>query len=117
MTSSKKVTKLKRRSFKSTENERFSLGIKQLTDDPWAQAAADMPTGSKGTGKVTKITDFGAFVEIAPGIEGMIHNTELRDETEAEDVVKEGDEIEFVVLSSDSEERRFSLSRKALKQN
>ena len=97
------------------ENERFSLGIKQLTEDPWAAIAAELTTGAKGKGTVTKLTDFGAFVEIAPGIEGMIHNTELRDETEAEDVVKEGDEIEFVVLSSDSEERRFSLSRKALK--
>ena len=98
------------------ENERFSLGIKQLTDDPWAQAAVDMPAGSKGTGKVTKITDFGAFVEISEGIEGMIHISELTDEQigKVEDAVKEGDEIEFIVLATDSEERRFSLSRKAL---
>lgn len=98
------------------ENERFSLGIKQLTEDPWAKAAVDMPPGTKGKGKVTKVTDFGAFVEIAPGVEGMIHISELSDEnvSKAEDVVKEGDEVEFIVLATDSEERRFSLSRKAL---
>jgi small subunit ribosomal protein S1 len=98
------------------ENERFSLGIKQLGEDPWAKAATDLPPGAKGKGKVTKVTDFGAFVEIAPGVEGMIHISELSEDNveRTEDVVKEGDEVEFVVLSSDSEERRFSLSRKAL---
>ena len=98
------------------ENERFSLGIKQLSEDPWAKAAVDMPAGTKGTGKVTKVTDFGAFVEISEGIEGMIHISELSEDNveKVEDAVKEGDEIEFVVLATDSEERRFSLSRKAL---
>ena len=98
------------------ENERFSLGIKQLSEDPWAQAAATMPSGTKGKGVVTKIADFGVFVEIAPGVEGMIHVSELSEDNiqNPEDVVKEGSEIDFVVLSSDSEERRFSLSRKAL---
>ncbi len=98
------------------ENERFSLGIKQLGEDPWLKAARDLVPGTKGTGKITKIVDFGAFVELAPGIEGMIHISELADDTVAkvEDVVKEGDEIEFIILASDSEERKFSLSRKAL---
>lgn len=98
------------------ENERFSLGIKQLGEDPWIKAARDLTPGTKATGKVTKIVDFGAFVELAPGIEGMIHISELSDENVAkvEDVVKEGDEIEFIILASDSEERKFSLSRKAL---
>lgn len=95
--------------------ERFSLGIKQLKEDPWSQAAAEMPSGFKGKGKITKVTDFGAFVEIAPGVEGMIHISELADEnfSRPEEIVKEGDEVDFVVLSSDTEERRFSLSRKA----
>lgn len=98
------------------ENERFSLGIKQLGEDPWIKAARDMAPGTKTTGKVTKIVDFGAFVELAPGIEGMIHISELADENVAkvEDIVKEGDEVEFIILASDSEERKFSLSRKAL---
>ncbi|SMF34532.1 30S ribosomal protein S1 [Pseudobacteriovorax antillogorgiicola] len=98
------------------ENERFSLGIKQLSEDPWAKAAVDMPAGTKGTGRVTKVTDFGAFVEISEGIEGMIHISELSEDNveRVEDAVKEGDEIDFVVLATDSEERRFSLSRKAL---
>lgn len=98
------------------ENERFSLGIKQLGEDPWIKAARDMAPGTKATGKVTKIVDFGAFVELAPGIEGMIHISELADENVAkvEDIVKEGDEVEFIILASDSEERKFSLSRKAL---
>ncbi|MBC7660597.1 MAG: 30S ribosomal protein S1 [Chitinophagaceae bacterium] len=98
------------------ENERFSLGIKQLGEDPWVKAARDLVPGTKGKGKVTKIVDFGAFVELAPGIEGMVHISELADEVVAkvEDVVKEGDEIEFIILASDHEERKFSLSRKAL---
>lgn len=98
------------------ENERFSLGIKQLGDDPWVKASREFHAGTKGKGRVTKIVDFGAFVELSPGVEGMIHISELSDEnvTKVEDVVKEGDEVEFVVLSSDSEERKFSLSRKAL---
>ena len=98
------------------ENERFSLGIKQLGEDPWLKAARDLVPGTKAKGKVTKIVDFGAFVELAPGIEGMIHISELADENVAkvEDVVKEGDEIEFMILASDHEERKFSLSRKAL---
>ncbi len=98
------------------ENERFSLGIKQLGEDPWGKAAKDLPPGTKSTGKVTKVVDFGVFVELAPGVEGMIHVSELADDPNAkvEDLAKEGDTVEFIVLSSDSEERRFSLSRKAL---
>jgi small subunit ribosomal protein S1 len=98
-----------------TEGEKFSLGIKQLTDDPWLAVAKNHPPGSKGKGEVTKVADFGAFVELAPGVEGMIHISELADGQVAktEDAVKEGDEVEFVVLATDADERRFSLSRKA----
>ena len=101
------------------EAERFSLGIKQLTEDPWTKAAAELPPGAKGTGKITKVTDFGAFVEIAPGIEGMIHVSELSADqvNNPADVVKPDEDVEFIVLASDSEERRFSLSRKALLQD
>ena len=99
----------------NTEGEKFSLGIKQLTEDPWVAAARDFVPGSKGKGVVTKLTDFGVFVQIAEGVEGMIHVSELDSQPVEKpgDVVKEGDDIEFLVLSSDSEERRFSLSRKA----
>jgi len=97
------------------EAERFSLGIKQLLEDPWIKTAEGFPAGTKGTGKVTKLTDFGVFVELAPGVEGMIHISELSDgEVEkVADVAKEGDTVEFIVLASDLDERRFSLSRKA----
>lgn len=98
-----------------SEGEKFSLGIKQLTEDPWVAAARDFTPGTKGEGKVTKLTDFGVFVQLVPGVEGMIHISELDAETveKPEQVVKEGDSVEFVVLSSDATERRFSLSRKA----
>jgi small subunit ribosomal protein S1 len=99
-----------------TEGEKFSLGVKQLTNDPWIDVAKAHPAGSKASGKVTKVAEFGAFVELAPGVEGMIHISELSDQTlaKAEDAVKEGDEIEFIVLATDAEERKFALSRKAL---
>ncbi len=102
-----------------TEAERFSLGIKQLGEDPWVKAAEQMPAGTKGTGKITKVADFGAFVEIMPGVEGMIHVSELADEQVAKptDVVKEGDTVEFVVLATDTHERKFSLSRRAFLKN
>ena len=101
------------------EGEKFSLGIKQLTDDPWLALAKSMPAGTRGNGKVTRLTDYGAFVELAPGIEGMIHISELADEQVAKiaDVVKEGDPVDFVVLATDSDERKFSLSRKAFLRN
>ena len=102
-----------------TEGEKFSLGIKQLTDDPWIAVAKTLPPGTKGSGKITKLTDFGAFVELSPGIEGMIHVSELAEEQVAKpaDVVKEGDSVEFVVLATDHDERKFSLSRKAFLRN
>ena len=98
-----------------SEGEKFSLGIKQLTEDPWVKASKEIPAGTKKEGVVTKITDYGVFVEIAPGIEGLIHVSELDTEAVAKpsDVVQQGQSIEFIVLSNDSEERRFSLSRKA----
>ncbi|MCX6126745.1 MAG: 30S ribosomal protein S1, partial [Proteobacteria bacterium] len=98
-----------------TEGEKFSLGVKQLSNDPWLDVAKLHPAGTKASGKVTKVAEFGAFVELAPGIEGMIHISELSDQNvvKAEDVVKEGDEVEFIVLATDAEERKFSLSRRA----
>jgi len=98
------------------ENERFSLGIKQLHADPWTTLAERHPVGSKLKGRVTKVTDFGAFVEIEPGIEGLVHVSELRDERveNPHDVVKEGEEIEIKVIDMDLQERKVALSVKAL---
>lgn len=98
-----------------TEGEKFSLGIKQLSEDPWIGASKLFTPGTKGTGKVTKIADYGVFVQLARGVEGMIHVSELdtKEVLKASDVVKEGDDVEFVVLSIDARDQRFSLSRKA----
>jgi len=98
------------------ENERFSLGIKQIQPDPWTTISERHPVGSRLKGKVTKVTDFGAFVELEPGIEGLVHVSELRDERveNPRDVVKEADEIEVKVIDMDLQERKVALSVKAL---
>lgn len=90
------------------ENMRFSLGIKQLGEDPYEVAAKKMLPGTKGKGKVTRMAEFGAFVEIAPGVEGLIHTSELENPNIAIDA-----DVEFVILNTDSAERRFELSQKA----
>jgi len=98
------------------DNERFSLGIKQLEEDPWIKVVEDHPEGSKGSGKIVRVSDFGVFVDLGNGIDGLIHLSELAEE-KVEDPTKEfkeGDEIEFVVQSIDSGERKISLSRKRL---
>ncbi len=98
------------------ENERFSLGIKQIQPDPWTTLAERHPVGARVKGKVTKVTDFGAFVEIEPGIEGLVHVSEMKDERveNPRDVVKEGDEIDVKVIDMDTQERKVALSIKAL---
>jgi small subunit ribosomal protein S1 len=96
------------------ENERFSLGIKQLSQDPWSTLTERYPIGSRVGGKVTKVTDFGAFVEIEPGIEGLVHVSEMKEERveKPSDVVKEGDEVTVKVIDIDPNERKVSLSIK-----
>jgi small subunit ribosomal protein S1 len=98
------------------ENERFSLGIKQLQQDPWDTLSERTPVGSRVMGKVTKVADFGAFVEIEEGIEGLVHVSELRDERveNPRDVVKEGDDIEVKIIDIDTPDRKVALSVKAL---
>lgn len=98
------------------ENERFSLSIKQLKGDPWHDLPHTHPVGSKLKGKVTKVLEFGAFLEIEPGVEGLIHVSELRAEhtDNAGDVVAVGDELEVVVLDIDSHEHKIALSVRAL---
>jgi len=98
------------------ENERFSLGIKQIQPDPWTTLTERHPVGSRLKGRVTKVTDFGAFVELEPGIEGLVHVSEMRDERveNPRDVVKEGEEVEVKVIDMDLQERKVALSIKAL---
>lgn len=98
------------------ENERLSLGIKQLEEDPWDTIAQRYPVGSKVKGKVSSLTEFGVFVEIEEGIEGLIHNTQLglKREDDPKEYFKVGQEIESEVTTVDRDERRISLSINAL---
>jgi len=99
------------------KNERFSLGIKQLTPDPWKDVARRYRKGEVVAGKVTNVTDFGAFVELEEGIEGLVHVSEIsRDKVEKpSDVLKVGDTLSAVVLHIDPYDRRIGLSIKGLK--
>lgn len=96
------------------EKERISLGLKQLTPSPWQAAANKYPIGSTVKGKVVRIAPFGAFVEIEPGIDGLVHISQLAWERvdKVEDVVNIGDEVEAKVLDIDTENKRMSLSIK-----
>ncbi len=98
------------------ENERFSLGIKQLQPDPWDTLSERTPVGSRVKGKVTKVTDFGAFVEIEPGIEGLVHVSELKEERveNPRDVVNEGQDVEVKIIDINTQDRKVALSMKAL---
>src|SRR5207247_7521574 len=99
------------------ERKRIALGMKQMANDPWE---GDIPgryhPGDLKTGKVTKLTNFGVFVELEPGLEGLLHISELADHKveSPEEVVKVGDEIEVKVLRVDPGERKIGLSRKQL---
>ena len=102
------------------EKTRIQLGMKQLDAHPWDALSADMKIGDKVTGKVVVLADYGAFVEIAPGVEGLIHVSEMSWSTHlrsAQDFVKVGDEIEAVILTLDREERKMSLGIKQLTQD
>ena len=99
------------------ENERFSLGIKQLHPDPWETLAERYPVGSRVQGKVTKVTDFGAFVEIEPGIEGLVHVSEMREGERVDnprEVIRESEDVAVKIIDLDSNDRRIGLSIKAL---
>jgi len=99
------------------EKGRVSLGRKQLLPDPWASAAERYSPGTKLTGKVMSLTDYGAFVELEPGIEGLVHVSEMswsKRKQHPSKIVKEGDEVEVVVLGVDPNERRISLGMKQI---
>ncbi|WP_313374137.1 30S ribosomal protein S1 [Chishuiella sp.] len=96
---------------------RIQLGIKQLEAHPWDALDANIKVGDKVKGKVVVLADYGAFVEVAPGVEGLIHVSEMSWSTHlrsAQDFVKVGDEVEAVVLTLDREERKMSLGIKQL---
>jgi len=98
------------------ENERFSLGIKQLEEDPWERIPKRYKAGTVVSGVVTNITDFGVFVEIEDGVEGLIHISELSKEKikSPEEVVKIGDTVSAVVLKVNKKERKIGLSIKEM---
>ncbi len=98
-----------------TKRRRISLSIKQLTEDPWATVPETFAPDSIVTGKVSKLLDFGVLVELAPGIEGMIHISELSDRrvNSTQEVATVGDEVKVKVLGVDGKKRRISLSIRA----
>jgi small subunit ribosomal protein S1 len=98
------------------ENERLSLGIKQLHVDPWEEIPRKYKPGSRVKGRVTSVTDFGVFLEIEEGIEGLVHVSELSHEKVAspKDFANVGDELEAVVLNVDTVEKKVALSIKSL---
>ena len=102
------------------EKNRVSLGVKQLGDDPWTGLSRRYPQGPRLFGKVTNLTDYGAFVEVEQGIEGLVHVSEMdwtNKNVAPNKVVKLGDEVEVMVLEIDEERRRISLGMKQCKAN
>ncbi len=102
------------------EKNRVSLGIKQLGDDPWVGIARRYPQGTRMFGKVANLTDYGAFVEIEPGIEGLVHVSEMdwtNKNVSPSKVVQLGDEVEVMVLDIDEDKRRISLGMKQCRAN
>ena len=98
--------------------KRIALGLKQLTPHPWDALEADLKVGDKVKGRVVVIADYGAFIEIHPGVEGLIHVSEMswsQHLRSAQDFMKVGDEVEAVILTLDREERKMSLGIKQLK--
>ena len=102
------------------EKKRIALGLKQLTPHPWDALDADLKVGDHVKGKVVVIADYGAFVEIQPGVEGLIHVSEMswsQHLRSAQEFLKVGDEVEAVILTLDRDERKMSLGIKQLKED
>src|SRR5690349_10556055 len=99
------------------EKKRIALGLKQLTPHPWTQLSADLKVGDKVKGKVLLIADYGAFIEVLPGVEGLMHVSEMswsQHLRTPQEFLKPGQEIEAVILTLDREERKMSLGMKQL---
>ncbi|MEF8824312.1 MAG: 30S ribosomal protein S1 [Desulfohalobiaceae bacterium] len=102
------------------ESQKVSLGLKQLVPNPWENIYEKYPEGQKVTGKVTNIMDYGAFVELEPGVEGLVHISEMswtRKLKHPSQMVKNGDEVDVVILGVDAEKKRISLGMKQVKPN
>ena len=102
------------------EKSRVSLGLKQLGEDPWIGIARRYPQNTRLFGKVTNITDYGAFVEIETGIEGLVHVSEMdwtNKNVDPKKIVQLGEEVEVMVLDIDEDRRRISLGMKQCKAN
>ncbi|MGE8287749.1 MAG: S1 RNA-binding domain-containing protein, partial [Stenotrophomonas sp.] len=102
------------------ERNRVSLGLKQLGEDPWDNISRRYPANSRVFGKVSNVTDYGAFVEIEPGVEGLVHVSEMdwtNKNVNPSKVVQVGDEVEVMVLDVDEERRRISLGMKQVAAN
>ena len=102
------------------DKNRIALGLKQLQPHPWDKLDANLKVGDRVKGKVVVMTDYGAFVEIAPGVEGLIHVSEMswsQHLRSAQDFMKVGDEVEAQILTLDRDERKMSLGIKQLKEN
>jgi predicted RNA-binding protein with RPS1 domain len=99
------------------DKKRIGLSLKQATENPWGRVGTEFQVGGHYKGKVTRITDFGAFVELVTGLEGLLHSSEFswaQRNANPKDFAKEGDEIEVVLISADPNKRRMALSRKQL---
>jgi small subunit ribosomal protein S1 len=98
------------------DNKRISLGLKQIQPDPWETVSQRFPMGSRVTGKVVRLTDFGAFVELEPGVDGLLHISQMSNRPIASpaDLVNVGDELTLLVIRVDPNERRIGLSLKEL---
>ena len=104
----------------NADTQRISLGMKQLESDPWDGVAAKYPVGMKLSGQVTNITEYGAFVEVEPGIEGLVHVSEMswtKKNVHPGKIVSTSQEVEVMVLEVDSEKRRISLGLKQAQRN
>jgi small subunit ribosomal protein S1 len=102
------------------DNEKISLGLKQLEENPWEKVAQTLKVGDKVKGKISSITDYGLFVEIAKGVEGLVHISEISWINRITDLANKfhvGQEIEVLIVSLDAENRRMSLSIKQLQKN
>ncbi|HMI96222.1 MAG TPA: 30S ribosomal protein S1 [Micropepsaceae bacterium] len=102
------------------DTQRISLGMKQLQTDPWEGVGAKYPVGARLKGKVTNVTDYGAFVELEPGVEGLVHVSEMswvKKNVHPNKIVNPGQEVEVMVLEVDSNKRRISLGLKQCMQN